>query len=228
MILFPDSGASRLLWELSYSDLAATDIAALQFLYSSCSGPLRAFTFVDPTDNMLAWSSDLTQQAWQISSQIKIVGGEDPEGGSAAFTLTNLGQAPQQISQTLAVPANYQYCFSVYASSSQSSNITLGLAGSSAQETKMFGLGPNWTRVSFARKLADPGFTLTASISLDPGQQVQLYGIQLEPQLAPSRYRPTGQQGGVYPNAHWATDEFVIASQAPNLFSTAFSIETAI
>ena len=229
MILLPDPGAARLLWELSYSDLAAADIAALQFLYSSCSGPLRAFTFIDPTDNMLAWSSDLTQQAWQISSQIKVSNGaQDPEGGNAAFAVANLGQAPQQISQTLAVPANYQYCLSVYASSEQASNITLALAGSSAQETKTFGLGPNWSRLSFAGKLADPGLSLTVSISLEPGQQVQLYGIQLEPQLAPSRYRPTGWQGGVYPNAHWATDEFVIAAQAPNLFSTVVSIETAI
>jgi hypothetical protein len=229
MILLPDPGAARLLWELSYSDLAPADIAALQFLYSSCSGPLRAFTFIDPTGNMLAWSSDLTQQTWQISSQIKVSGGaQDPEGGSAAFTLANLGQAPQQISQTLAVPANYQYCFSVYASSSRASNITLAFAGSSAQETKAFGLGRDWARLSFAGKLADPGFTLTVSISLEPGQQVQLYGIQLQPQLAPSRYRPTAQRGGVYPNAHWATEELVIAAQAPNLFSTAFSIETAI
>lgn len=229
MILLPDPGAARLLWELSYSDLAATDIAALQFLYSSCSGPLRAFTFIDPTGNMLGWSSDFTQQAWQISSQLKLSSGtQDPEGGRAAFTVTNLGQAPQQISQTLAVPASYQYSFSVYASSNQASNITLALAGSSAQETKTFGTGPNWARLTLMRQLTDAGFTLTVSISLDPGQQVQLYGIQLEPQLAPSRYRPTGQQGGVYPNAHWATDELVIASQAPNVFSTAFSIETAI
>lgn len=229
MILLPDPGAARLLWELSYSDLSGTDMAALQFLYSSCSGPLRAFTFIDPTDNMLAWSSDLTQPTWQISSQMKIVGGaQDPEGGSAAFTLTNLGQAPQQISQTLAVPANYRYCFSVYASSSQSSNISLVLAGSSAQQSKAFGIGPNWTRLTLMGQLADPGFTLTVSATLDPGQQVQLYGIQLEPQIAPSRYRPTNQQGGVYSNAHWATDELAIAAQAPNLFSIAFSIETAI
>lgn len=229
MILLPDPGATRLLWELSYSDLSATDIAALQFLYSACSGPLRAFTFIDPTGNMLAWSSDFTHQAWQISSQIKTVGGAlDPEGGSEAFTVTNLGQATQQISQMLAVPADYRYSFSVYASSNQASNITLGLAGPSAQQTKTLGIGPNWTRLSFAGQLADPGFTLAASISLDPGQQVQLYGVQLEPQIAPSRYRPTSRQGGVYPNAHWASNELAIAAQAPNLFSTAFSIETAI
>ena len=229
MILLPDPGAARLLWELSYSDLAATDIAALQFLYSACSGPLRAFTFIDPTENMLAWSSDFTQQGWQVSSQMKLAGGtEDPEGANTAFTVTNLGQAPQQISQSLAVPAGYQYSVSVYASSNQVSNVTLVLSGSSAQESKTFGVGPNWARLSLAAQLADPGFTLTVSISLDPGQQVQLYGIQLEPQLAPSRYRPTGLRCGVYPDAHWATDEFVVAAQAPNLFSTAFSIETAI
>ncbi len=229
MILLPDPGAARFVWELSYSDLAAADMAALQFLYSACCGPLRAFTFIDPTDNMLAWSSDFAKQTWQISSEIKVSSGaQDPEGNNAAFTVTNLGQAPEQISQILAVPASYRYCFSVYALANRTSNITLALAGASAQASKTFVVGPNWARLSFAEKLADPGFTLTVSISLDPGQQVQLYGIQLEPQLAPSRYRPTGQRGGVYPNAHWATDEFVVAAQATNLFSTAFSIETSI
>jgi len=59
-----------------------------------------------------------------------------------------------------------------------------------------------------------------------PGQQVTVYGLQLEAQLQPSRYRPTRGMGGVYSNAHWAVDELPVMAQAPNLFSTSFSIET--
>lgn len=229
MILFPDPNAARLVWQLSYSDLSAADVNALQFHYGACSGPLRGFTFIDPTDNMLAWGSDLTGAPWQASSQIKLSGGaQDPAGGSAAFTATNFGQAKQQISQTLSVPASYQYCFSIYAASNQPSNITLVRTGSSDEQTDTFAIGTDWRRLSSSGRLADSGFAFTVSISLEPGQQVELYGIQLEAQPAPSRYRPTGQQGGVYTNAHWESDELIIIAEAPNLFSTAFSIETAI
>ncbi len=58
------------------------------------------------------------------------------------------------------------------------------------------------------------------------GQQVQVFGPQLEAQIEPSRYRPTTAQGGVYANAHWAVDQLPIAAEAPNLFSTQFIIET--
>jgi hypothetical protein len=68
----------------------------------------------------------------------------------------------------------------------------------------------------------------SVAIRLAPGQQIQLYGPQLEAQLAPSRYRATARNGAVYAQAHWAVDDLVISAEAPNLFSTAFSIETSL
>jgi hypothetical protein len=229
MILLPDPNAARLIWQLSYCDLSSTDITALQAHYAACAGPLRAFTFIDPTENMLVWSSNLTAAPWQVSSQIRLsCGALDPEGGTAAFTATNLGEASQQISQTLAVPANYQYCFSLYAASSQSSTLTLTRSGSVSQESVIFAVGSNWRRLMSSGQLADAGTSLTVSIDLEAGQQIQIYGVQLDAQAMPSRYRPTAQTGGVYPNAHWAADELCIAAEATNLFSTVFSIEAAI
>lgn len=229
MILYSDPGGARIVWQLYYTDLATSDVVALQMHFNSCVGPLHAFTFIDPTDNMLLSSSDLGAAPWQISTLIHLVSGmADPDGGSAAFLVSNTGQANQEITQTLAVPANYQYCFSAYAISDQPSMLTLIRRSAAAEEDTAFSIGPSWSRIVSSGKLDDPATNFTVAIRLTPGQQVQLYGLQLEAQLAPSRYRPTAETGGVYSDAHWGVDQLTLVAEAPNLFSTAFSIESAL
>jgi hypothetical protein len=218
--------ASRLLVQLSYSDLETADIQALQAHFGACLGPLRRFTFIDPTDNMLASSSDLTAVNWQRGAIQIIPGAVDPNGGHEGFVLTNVGQASQGIVQTLAVPAHYQYCLSAYVTSMQDGSVVLSRSGTSASTSTAAPVRSAWTRVSSSGRLSDGGTKLTVGLILMPGQQVTVYGFQLEAQLQPSRYRATQDTGGVYSNAHWAVDELPVMAQAPNLFSTSFSIET--
>lgn len=229
MILYPDPNAARLIWELSYTNLSTIEVEAIQAHFTDCVGRFHAFTFIDPTDNMLLSSSDLRGAAWQTSSLINVTpGAGDPDGGSSAFTVTNTGQASQLISQTVAVPANYRYCFSLYVNSDQASTVTLLRTGSSSEERTDLPVNPTWSRIVSSGQLNDPGAIFTVAISLAAGQQVELYGFQLEAQISPSRYRPTAQTAGVYSNAHWAVDELTVIAAAPTLFSTSFSIETAI
>ncbi|MBV8478426.1 MAG: hypothetical protein JOZ36_17345 [Acidobacteria bacterium] len=228
MITLADSLGARLVWQMTYIELSTLDIEALQSHFSACMGPYRAFTFIDPTDNMFNFSSDLTATAWDRSSLISVLPGQsDPEGGTAAFTVVNQGQASQIIGQTLNVPANYQYCFSVYAQADQAGELTLVRNGISPGESTIATIGPAWTRIISSGRLNDAGTSFTAGISVAPGQQVRLYGPQLEAQIAPSRYRVTADTGGVYPNSHWGVEELEVSADAPNLFSTTFSIETA-
>jgi hypothetical protein len=229
MILYPDSDAARLVWELSYTNLSNSDVEAIQTHFRNCIGPFHAFTFIDPTDNMLLSSSNLRAAAWQTSSLINVIpGAGDPDGGSSAFTVTNTGQADQVISQSLNVPASYRYCFSIYVNSEQASAITLSRSGNSAEERTTVPIRPGWSRVVSSGQLNDSGEVFTVAISLAAGQRVELYGVQLEAQISPSRYRPTTQIAGVFSNAHWGADELIVIAEAPNLFSTSFSIETAI
>lgn len=224
-----DPGYSHLLWNLSYSGLSQTDIQALQGHFASCNGPFHAFTFIDPTDNMLQWSSDLTNPIWQSSSVISVQPNTaDPFGGSAAFTITNNGQANQDFIQTAAVPAGYEYCFSVYLASVQPSTVLLLRNGSSAVQSMTASVSPTWQRIVSSGQLSDPGTIFTIGLSLLPGQQLLVYGPQLEAQIAPSLYRPTAQTSGVYPNSHWSVEQLPIVATAPDLFSTAFIIETTV
>lgn len=221
-----NSQASRLIWQLSYTDLDSVDIQALQMHFAACSGRFRSFTFIDPTDNMLVSSVDLTAANWQREAIQLTLGASDPQGGTQGTVLTNVSQSTQQISQTLLVPSNYQYCWSAYIRSTQTGEVLLTRYGASASASTSMSIGPTWTRAISSGRLNDAGTNVTVGIVLAPGQQVTVYGLQLEAQVQPSRYRATGQTGGVYPSAHWATDELAVVAQAPNLFSTYFSIET--
>jgi hypothetical protein len=229
MILYSDPNGARLLWQLSYTQLSDIDVRALQAHFNTCIGSFRAFTFIDPADNMLVSSSDMTASPWQAAGLIHVTAGAaDPAGGVGAFTFSNTGQTTEEITQTLEVPSGYQYCFSIYATSANTSAITIKRQGSITQDQTSALIGPSWTRVVSGGRLNDSGIGFSIGIALAPGQQVQLYGPQLEGQVVPSRYRPTAQVGGVYANAHWGTDQFAITADAPNLSSTAFNIETAL
>ena len=226
-----DPGAGQIQWQFSYSDLSFADVTALQEFFDACAGPVQAFTFIDPTGNMLLESLDFTRAPWQpMIGLIRFQSGAaDPLGGTGAFTATNESQIAQEISQSLAVLADYRYCFSIYASSVLPSTITLTRVGTTPGQTITYDIGPAWTRlVSSGQLQQDQSTQLTVAVGLAPGQVVSLYGPQLEAQLAPSRYRATSSAGAVYFNAHWAVEELPIVAQAPNLYSVSFTIEAAL
>lgn len=228
MIVYPDPGAGRLVWTLAYQELSGVDVGALQAHFANCAGPFHAFTFIDPTDNMLASSADLTQPCWTASSYLNISAVSDPNGGMTAFAVSNSGQTDGWITQTLQVPANYQYCLSTYVASAESFETALLRSGAQDQEMDSFAVSPTWTRLVSSGRLNDGGTTLTIGISVPAGEQLQVFGMQLEAQVAPSGYRATDRSGGVYPNAHWLNPQLIVTAEAPNLFSTAVQIETSI
>ena len=229
VILLPDSGGRRAIWQLEYSDLSFADIQSLQLHFKACKGPLSAFTFIDPTGNMLASSTDLTTTTWQMLSLLQIQAGTiDPFSGTAAHTVTNYGQSPQELTQTIRVPANYQYCFSLYAAAVEQTDVMVFRRGPSTQQSAQMTVHSGWNRLVSSGRLNDSGSFLTVGICLDPGAQVKVFGMQLEAQLSPSRYQPTLRTGGVYANAHWAIEQLQITAEDVNSYATSVSIEATV
>lgn len=229
MILLPDSGARRTIWQLKYSNLSLPDIQSLQSHFKACQGPLSAFTFIDPTGNMLVSSTDLTTTVWQKASLLQIQTGTlDPFGGTAAQTITNYGQNTQELEQIVKVPANYQYCFSLYAAAAGQTHITVFRRGLNSQQSTQVTVHSGWSRLVSSGRLNDSGSILTVGISLDAGTQVKIFGMQLEAQISPSRYQPTIRTGGVHSNAHWATEQLQIMAEDVDSYATTVSIEAAV
>ena len=227
IVASPDPSASKLIWELSFTQLSTTDVTALQAHFLACCGPYHAFTFIDPTDNMLVSSADLTTASWQKDPQLQVTSNAaDAIGGNNAFVLTNNSAAVQSLSQQLTVPAGYQYCFSFWVQSTSSSVVAVSRQGASAGAADQLPSGNKWSRVISSGRLNDTGDQLTVGLNLSPGQQVIVFGLQLEAQIQPSPYHATFSTGGVYPGARWVSDSLPISLDAPGLFSTEFSIKT--
>ena len=67
-----DPGATTTEWHLSFDELTDQELAALEALFQAAEGRLTAFTFVDPTDNLLAWSEQQNQALWQADPLLRL------------------------------------------------------------------------------------------------------------------------------------------------------------
>src|SRR5579875_3417991 len=165
LIMAPDNDATLLNWKLTYSGLSGDEIQQIQTLFRACTGPLTGFTFIDPTDNMLVASGDFTAPAWSKSTLVTATpGATDPMGGNNATTVTNASEAPQLVTQSINVPANYVYCFSVYVASTQATSVELVRQGPSSGAVDVVAAGPGWSRVITSGRLNDPGTVFTVGI----------------------------------------------------------------
>src|SRR5262245_14948457 len=69
-----DAGPRRM-WDLELI-LSDTDVAPVLAMFAAHGGPYESFVFLDPVDNLLKWSEDVAQAAWEKSepSFLPIVG----------------------------------------------------------------------------------------------------------------------------------------------------------
>jgi len=199
-------------WELGYSDLSDTELAALEQFFASAQGTQNGFTFLDPAANLLAWSGTLSQPAWALDPQLTIAGSiADPVGGTAAWSLTNSGAAPQGITQTLPAPGGYLYCLSAYVRASAPTAITMLVGNSQASRVAQ----TQWTRIVFAGSGDATAAEIAFGLQIPPGVQVDVFGFQAEPQAGASVYQPS-TTGGLYQNARLRDDQLAVTTTGVN------------
>lgn len=222
-----DPTSGRVFWNLSFTNLTQTEASQLQELYDGCLGRWAPFLFLDPTDNLLSYSADLTNAVWSAPPGVTVTAQiADPLGGTGAFQLTNQSQAVAIFNQTIAAPPNYSYAFSAFVRANSSGMCSLVTGGNGDEAAEQVSLTTNWARVSTSPELATSGASVSFGFQLQPGQLIQVFGPQCEAQPEPSEYyRPTYGTGGVYTNAYFAMEAFTVSADAPGQFSTLISIE---
>ena len=211
-IKLADPGAPITHWHMSFEEMSDQELAALEALFQAVEGSLTPFTFLDPVDNLLAWSEQQNQPVWQASPLLTLTGGvADPMGGMAAYQVSNPTAATLTLQQSINGPASLDYCLSLYARSDQSTRMWL-VRGS---ETDARAISSRWTRLISAGQLQDTADSISFGIALDPGATVDVFGIQAEAQTTASLYKQTTETGGVYPNARFQTDTLTITTVGP-------------
>jgi len=210
--LIGDADAAALEWEIRAKGMTAAEWNSVQAVFTAAGGRWQTFTFLDPVGNLLAQSETFGVSPWTNGASIALTAGvTDPFGTSRATHVVNGGVGAESIAQTLAVPATYQYCLSVWA---RGSAVTLQIGPAS----KKFGLGTDWERISFT------GSGTTFGAALDAGTAADLFGMQVEAQIAPSDYKKTGTRGGVYTKARFADDALTVTAQGTDIYDAVIRI----
>ena len=208
LILLPDAAGGQIVWKLSYRDLVDSEVQNLSNLFTASQGGFGAFTFIDPLANLFGWSEDLSQSAWQVGLLQTATGVIDPLGTHRASSVTNPNPGAQSIGQSLGVSGDYVACFSVYLRSNAAGMVALHRDGT----TRTVSVGPAWQRVFVSGKGVSGAGQSTFSLTVAPGQTIDVWGLQVEAQPYPSPYKQTSAGLGIYEETYFGNDELTITS----------------
>jgi hypothetical protein len=223
-ITLPDTSAGQIGWKLSYRELQDIEVQSLSDLFTLAQGEFGAFTFIDPLANLLGWSENLMQSAWQpglLTSSANVV---DPLGTARASSITNSSAGVQSLQQTLGLAGNYVTCFSVYMRSDLAGTVALQRDDTLVHVS----LSPVWKRVYVSGVGAAGAVESTFSLALSPGQTIDVWGLQVEAQPYPSAYKQTTAALGIYEETYFGDDELKITSTAPGLSSCEINLVSRV
>jgi hypothetical protein len=222
-----DLAAEMARWQLHYAGLTDAEVSSINELLAATEGRLNTFTFLDPIDNLLAWTEDWTNSVWTADPLLEVsIGTADPYGGTGAIQLTNTAQAAQQVSQSVAGPSWFQYCYSIYLRSDSPCAVQLLLSATSQQSTSALAVPSTWTRTTLAGSLASQDDGLSVGLIIPPGARMFAFGPQLEAQKAPGPYKMNTVQAGVYPATRFDVDSLSITAAAVDQSSCVVNLVT--
>ncbi|MBI3694053.1 MAG: hypothetical protein HY238_04335 [Acidobacteria bacterium] len=185
-------------WELELESLSDGEWQAIRDLFAAVEGRLKTFLFLEPGENLLAWSEKFTEAVWVASGVTVAEGIADPLGGTAASELSGAGT----LSQPLGIPAQFRYAASIWARATQA-GAGFELNDGAGQRTAVgFSTDGQWRRYTLSTAWTGVSETVVFRVTAPAA----IYGAQLEAQPAASAYKKTMQQGGVHPAARLSTD----------------------
>lgn len=173
----------RKVWDLEM-ELSDAEREQVEAFFAARNGPYDSFLFLDPMDNLLRWSEDFAQAAWQKTDPSHLA-----LNGSR---ITNSGPLPNVISQPLAI-ADVPLCGSIYLKDA-TGPVTLRLTGATEITVTP---GSDWMR--YVLTGAGSGF----EIELPAGASVDLSAAQVITGQAPGAYVRTGAAGGCHAGSYF-------------------------
>lgn len=208
-------------WDLSVQPLSDAGLTTVQNFFQARGGAYESFGFLDPLDNLLLWSEDFTQAAWQKSNPVDLhvtAGITDPLGGTAAQTLNNTGFFPNVVQQIVAAkPGGITFTVSVWLKAG-TAPITMRLSDGA---TETFSLtvtsGSGWTRYHLTGTFSGAGTQVGSEIEIPAGAGVGVFGAQMVAAVGPAGYTRTTTVSGFHPNCRFGAGAFDHRSVAPGV-----------
>ena len=214
VIRWPDEGGRRTEWELNYRELSAPEAGRLETFFESVQGRLRFFTFVDPTDNMFRFSEELASHPWIPEGGLGVTEGtSSPLAGLKSYRVSNSTWAPASLTQVVEADPAGLYCLSFWVRGAGDVAATFD-----SQSPVFHRATAEWKRVTKSFQRTTSQSTVLAGISCGPGN-VEVFGLQLEPQVSASGYKPTGSRAGVYRQARLLHDSLQSVASGPDRYA---------
>ena len=224
-IRYSDPGAETLEWELSHAALSDDEWIAIESLFRDCEGRRHSFLFLDPWSNLVAASESFSDSTWARGPGLGLSEGiANPEGQPRATQVSNTAGALQSLTQSISIPARFQYSFSIYARATVATQIRLVISTDGAFTEQVYDLSPDWQRYAIFSSLVASTDALEIAIQLPAGATVELFGAQLEAQPAPSPYQRPALRTGRYPESRFAGDRLTQVSTSPGEHSSVIRI----
>ncbi len=215
-----DLSAGLVQWQLQYSGLTDNEWSSIEQFFQSAQGRLNTFTFLDPTDNLMMWSEDWTQPVWTADPLLQVsLGVADPLGGTGAVQLANSAQTTQRVLQAIAGPSGFQYCFSVYVRSDSPTTVNLVMTSQGQDSLYEISPGSAWNRFVTPVVLPVQQDGISFGLQLPAGVRIDVFGAQVEAQIAASVYKKNIDLGGVYSTTRFDSDSLTQITGAQNQHS---------
>ncbi|HYL37172.1 MAG TPA: hypothetical protein VEV17_14745 [Bryobacteraceae bacterium] len=216
-IRMADTGCAAVRWQLRYKNLTDGEWSALEQLFEATEGRFGTFTFLDPTDNLLMWSEDWTQKVWNADPLLTVtVGRPDALGGTSAMQLTNNAQATQSIAQSVPVASWFQYCWSCFVRSDAPCRVQLMSMTPGEEQVQEIAVGAQWNRVAMPAHLSTKQDGMIFGIQLPAGFRIDVFGAQVEAQMAAGYYKKTVDRAGVHSSTRFDSDALTRTGDGPN------------
>lgn len=205
-IVSSDADFQMRIWELPFEQLTDGEWQGIEDLFQTTEGRIGTFLFLEPGQNLLSWSEKLSDPIWQKGPGVSVNDGQpDPIGGTGAVHVTSSGSGGT-ISQVLPIPASYRYAASIWAKTS-STGAALRVTDTASGTVEVGFRSDNvWRRYSVGYGVSSASASVAFELVTPSGGALDVFGPQLEAQIAPSTYKRTEQQAGVYQGARFDSD----------------------
>lgn len=224
-----DANAAAIEWVLRFQTLTDGERDTLAQFHGSVEGRLGDFTFLDPTDNLLCWSEKLDETVWERNLLLTVTPGiADPNGGTRASRISNTGSGPLAIQQVVNGPGWFHYAFSLQATSAQAQPIQLIRTTATSSQFSAYQIGPVWSPILLTGNSPGTDPAVTFGIQLPAGGSIDVFGIQVEAQIAASGYKKTLSNCGVYPKARFLDDALSLQADGPGQHSCQIGIHARL
>jgi hypothetical protein len=226
VIALADEYCKQIQWDFRLDGLTDQEAQNYVSFYELCEGCLQSFLFPDPIANLLLYSEDLTQTAWQLSSLLAASAGiDDPYGTARATRLTNSTGAALTVTQTVALPGSVTAAFSVFLRAAQPAGFQVTRTDGSTVSSHSPAVSGSWNRFVVSSLFASSTSSSSDfAVSIPAGASLDVFGFQVDAQPAAATYVISTSESGIYPAARFAMNSLAMTVTGPGESSVQMSI----